>query len=165
MQEYIKILNGYRHAYGIADWTNAIVDPESGKQKPNYRWNYEEFTDTIYQEHLEGKISVGIQPTNENGDARFGVIDIDPKQYENFNKQLYLETIQEYQLPLIPIESKSGGLHLYLFMNEFVQSTLIVSFLSNLLPIFNLKSDCEIFPKQTQLTKDPETGVINQDSL
>jgi hypothetical protein len=55
MQGYIKIFNGYRHAYGIADWTNAIVDPESGKQKPNYRWNYEEFTDTIYQEHLEGK--------------------------------------------------------------------------------------------------------------
>jgi len=160
MQGYIKIFNGYRHAYGIADWTNAIVDPESGKQKPNYRWNYEEFTDTIYQEHLEGKVSVGIQPTNESGDARFGVIDIDPKKYENFDKQFYLETIQQYKLPLIPIESKSGGLHLYLFMNEFVQSTIIVSFLSNLLPLFNLKPDTEIFPKQTQLTKDPETGII-----
>jgi len=44
---------------------------KSGKQKPNYRWNYEEFTDTIYQEHLEGKVSVGIQPTNESGDSRF----------------------------------------------------------------------------------------------
>ena len=108
MQEYIKIFNGYRHAYGIADWTNAIVDPESGKQKPNYRWTYEEFTDTIYQEHLEGKVSVGIQPTNESGDARFGVIDIDPKKYENFDKQFYLETIQQYKLPLIPIESKIG---------------------------------------------------------
>ena len=160
MQEYIKIFNGYRHAYGIADWTNAIVDPESGKQKPNYRWTYEEFTDTIYQEHLEGKVSVGIQPTNESGDSRFGVIDIDPKKYENFDKKFYLETIQQYKLPLIPIESKSGGLHLYLFMNEFVQSTIIVSFLSNLLPLFNLKPDTEIFPKQTQLTKDPETGII-----
>ena len=160
MQEFIKIFNGYRHAYGIADWTNAVVDPESGKKKPVYRWNYEEFTDVIYQEHLEGNISVGIQPTNEKGSAIFGVIDVDPKQYENFDKQFYLETIQEYKLPLIPIESKSGGLHLYLFMNEFVQSTVIVSFLSNLLPLFNLKPDCEIFPKQTQLTKDPETGIL-----
>ena len=160
MQEYIKIFNGYRHAYGIADWTNAVVDPESGKKKPNYRWNYEEFTDTIYEEHLKGNISVGIQPTNEKGSAVFGVIDVDPTQYENFDKKFYLETIQEYKLPLIPVESKSGGLHLYLFMNEFVQSTIIVSFLSNLLPIFNLKPDCEIFPKQTQLTKDPETGII-----
>ena len=150
MQEYIKIFSGYRHAYGIADWTNAIVDSESGKQKPNYRWTYEEFTDTIYQDHLAGKISVGIQPTNEKGNARFGVIDIDPKQYENFNKQFYLETIQKYELPLIPIESKSGGLHLYLFMNEFVQSTIIVSFLSNLLPIFSLKSDSYIISTKSR---------------
>ena len=64
MQEFIKIFNGYRHAYGIADWTNAVVDPGSGKKKPVYRWNYEEFTDVIYQEHLEGNISVGIQPVS-----------------------------------------------------------------------------------------------------
>ena len=160
MQEYIKIFNGYRHAYGIADWTNAVIDPENGKKKPVYRWNYEEFTDAIYQEHLEGNISVGIQPTNEKGSAIFGVIDVDPKQYEDFDKKFYLETIQEYKLPLVPVESKSGGLHLYLFMNEFVQSTVIVSFLSNLLPLFHLKPDCEIFPKQTQLTKDPETGIL-----
>ena len=160
MQEYIKIFNGYRHAYGIADWTNAVIDPENGKKKPVYRWNYEEFTDSIYQEHLEGNISVGIQPTNEKGSAIFGVIDVDPKQYEDFDKKFYLETIQQYKLPLVPVESKSGGLHLYLFMNEFVQSTVIVSFLSNLLPLFHLKPDCEIFPKQTQLTKDPETGIL-----
>ena len=160
MKEYVKIFNGYRHAYGIADWTNATVDPESGKKKPVYRWTYEEFTDQIYTDHLTGNKSVGIQPTNENGDAKFGVIDIDPKKYEDYDKQFYLQTIQEYKLPLVPIESKSGGLHLYLFMAEFVPSTLIVSFLSNLLPIFNLKPDCEIFPKQTQLTKDPETGIL-----
>lgn len=160
MQEYIKIFNGYRHAYGIADWTNTIVDSESGKKKPDYRWSYNKLTDEIYQKHLAGKESIGVQPTNENGNARFGVIDIDPKQYKNFNKQLYFEIIQKYKLPLIPIESKSGGLHLYLFMNEFVQSTIIVSFLSNLLPTFNLRQDCEIFPKQTQLTKDAESGAI-----
>ena len=160
MQEYIKIFNGYKHAYGIADWTNAVIDPENGKKKPVYRWNYEEFTDAIYQEHLQGNISVGIQPTNEKGNAQFGVIDVDPKQYKDFDKKFYLETIQEYKLPLVPVESKSGGLHLYLFLNEFVQSTVIVSFLSNLLPLFHLKPDCEIFPKQTQLTKDPETGIM-----
>ena len=161
-KRYIEYFNGYRLAYGVADFEHpdAYIDQENGKKKPVYRWNYEEFTDVIYQEHLEGNISVGIQPTNEKGSAIFGVIDVDPKQYENFDKQFYLETIQEYKLPLVPIESKSGGLHLYLFMNEFVQSTVIVSFLSNLLPLFNLKPDCEIFPKQTQLTKDPETGIL-----
>ena len=52
MNEYVKIFNGYRHAYGIADWSNATVDPESGKKKPDYRWTYEEFTDQIYQDHF-----------------------------------------------------------------------------------------------------------------
>ena len=80
MQEFIKIFNGYRHAYGIADWTNAVVDPERGKKKPVYRWNYEEFTDVIQQEHLEGNISVGIQPTTEKGSSIFVVIDLDTKQ-------------------------------------------------------------------------------------
>ena len=163
IERYIKIFDGYRSAYGIANIKNAYRDPNSGKLKlkpGDYRWNYEELTDQIYKDHLSGTKSIGIQPTNENGEAKFGVIDIDPKKYDGFSKQLYLETIQQYDLPLIPIESKSGGLHLYLFMTEFVSSTLIVSFLSNLLPIFNLKPDCEIFPKQTQLTKDPETGIL-----
>ena len=35
-----------------------------------------------------------------------------------------------------------------------------LSFLSNLLPLFKLKSSNEVFPKQTQLTKDPETGNV-----
>jgi hypothetical protein len=47
-------------------------------------------------------------------------------------------------------------------MDKFVSAALIKSFLSNLLPIFKLKPDCEIFPKQTQLTKDNETGKLNK---
>ena len=39
-------------------------------------------------------------------------------------------------------------------MKSFTDAKAVRSFLSNLLPIFKLKSDCEIFPKQTQLTKD-----------
>ena len=45
-------------------------------------------------------------------------------------------------------------------MTEFVLATVIVSFLSNLLSLLKLKPNNEIFPKQTQLTKDPETGKI-----
>jgi hypothetical protein len=45
-------------------------------------------------------------------------------------------------------------------MKGFISATLLVSFLSNLLPLFKLKPDTEIFPKQTQLTKDTETGEL-----
>jgi hypothetical protein len=159
-QKYIQIFNGYRGAYGVADWTNVKIDPVSGKKKPDYRWNFEPFTDQIFIDHLSGAKSVGIQPTNENSEVKFALIDVDPNNYVNYDKKFFIDKIQEFKLPLIPIESKSGGLHLFIFMKEFVSAALLVSFLKNLLPLFDLKPDCEIFPKQTQLTKDTETGEL-----
>ena len=152
-EKYIKFFEEYRQAYGVADMSTLKVDPESRKQKPVYRWNDEELTDKVYVNHLQGTQSIGVQPCNENGEARFGVIDVDPQNYEEFDKKFFIDTIQDYKLPLIPILSKSGGLHLYLFLDRFIPATLIKSFLSNLLPLFKLKPDCEIFPKQTQLPK------------
>ena len=159
-KKYIQIFDGYKGAYGVADWTTVKIDPVSGKKKPDYRWNFEPFTDQVFIDHLNGVKSVGIQPTNENSEVKFGLIDIDPNNYVNYDKKFFIDKIQEFKLPLIPIESKSGGLHLFIFMKEFVSAALLVSFLSNLLPLFKLKPDCEIFPKQTQLTKDTETGEL-----
>ena len=45
-------------------------------------------------------------------------------------------------------------------MEKFVDAATLKSFLSNLLPLFNLKADTEIFPKQTQLTRDLERGGL-----
>jgi len=161
-KRYIKFFDGYRAAYGLADFEHeeAKVDPESGKKKPVYRWNYEPLTEQVYQSHLEGKISIGIQPCNQDSEARLGVIDVDPKDYDNFNKKFFIDVIQDYELPLIPIESKSGGLHLCLFMDQFTDAKAVKSFLTNLLPLFKLKPSNEIFPKQTELTREEETGKL-----
>ena len=161
-KRYIKFFDGYRDAYGLADFEHqeAKVDPESGKKKPVYRWNYEPLTEAIYEAHLNGKLSIGIQPCNENSEARLGVIDIDPKDYDDFNKKFFIDIIQDFDLPLIPIESKSGGLHLCLFMDQFTDAKALKSFLTNLLPLFKLKPNNEIFPKQTELTRDEETGKL-----
>ena len=161
-KRYIKFFDGYRSAYGLADFEHeeATVDPESGKKKPVYRWNYEPLTEEVYQAHLNGKLSIGIQPCNENSEAKLGGIDVDPKDYDDFNKKFFIDVIQDYDLPLIPIESKSGGLHLCLFMNNFIDAKALKSFLTNLLPLFKLKPSNEIFPKQTELTRDEETGKL-----
>ena len=162
-EKYIQIFNGYRGAYGVANIKNAYRDPDSRKLKlkpGDYRWNYEELTNQIYNDHLNGTKSIGIQPCNEEGETKFGLIDIDPSNYEHFDKKFIIDKIQEYKLPLIPILSKSKGLHLYIFMKKFVDASTLKSFLSNLLPLFQLKSDTEIFPKQTQLTRDLERGGV-----
>ena len=162
MERYIEYFNGYRNAYGVADFNHqdSKVDSETGKKKPVYRWNFEELTNDIYQQHIKGELSIGIQPCTEDSEVKFGVIDIDPKDYSSFNKKDYIDIIQQYDLPLLPVESKSGGLHLFLFMDKFTDASLIKSFLTNLLSLFGLKQDTEIFPKQTQLTKDSETGQL-----
>ena len=46
-KKYIQIFDGYKGAYGVADWTNVKIDPVSGKKKPDYRWNFEPLTDQI----------------------------------------------------------------------------------------------------------------------
>ena len=162
-KKYIQIFDGYKGAYGVANIKNAYRDPDSGKLKlkpGDYRWNYEELTDQVYIDHLNGTKSIGIQPCNEAGETKFGLIDIDPSHYDHFDKKLVIDKIQEYKLPLIPILSKSGALHLYIFMEKFVDAATLKSFLSNLLPLFSLKADTEIFPKQTQLTRDLERGGL-----
>ena len=45
-------------------------------------------------------------------------------------------------------------------MEKFVNAATLKSFLSNLLPLFKLKPETEIFPKQTQLTRDLERGGL-----
>ena len=100
MNKYIEFFNGYRHAYGVADFEHpdAYIDSETGKKKPVYRWNFEELTDEVYESHIAGKLSIGIQPCTENSEVRFGVIDIDPKDYDDFNKKDYIDIIQGYAL-------------------------------------------------------------------
>ena len=42
-----------------------------------------------------------------------------PTTYKNYSQKKYVDIIQEYKLPLIPVKSKSGGLHLFLFLKDW----------------------------------------------
>lgn len=162
-KKYIQIFDGYKGAYGFADIKKAYRHPDTGKLKlkpGDYLWIYEELTDQVYIDHLNGVKSIGMQPCNEEGETKYGIIDIDPDNYNNFDRKFIIDKIQEYNLPLIPILSKSGSIHLYIFMKKFVDAATLKSFLSNLLPIFKLRPIEEIFPKQTQLTPDLERGGV-----
>ena len=46
MERYIEYFSGYRNAYGVADFNHqdSKIDPETGKKKPVYRWNFDELT-------------------------------------------------------------------------------------------------------------------------
>jgi hypothetical protein len=164
MNDFIKCFTGLQRNFGFCNISNGYTDPNTGKIKFNagdYGWSGKPITEDDYRLHLHGKKSIGIQPCDDNGLACFGAIDIDPKVYKDLDIKKYLTIIQEKELPLIPIKSKSGGLHLYLFTKEFVKAKVIRDFLEQVLFLFKLPITTEIFPKQTKLGSDTNGNKVN----
>jgi hypothetical protein len=164
MQDFIKYFTGLKRNYGFCNISNGYTDPDTGKLKfksGDYGWSGKPINDSDYKQHLDGTKSIGIQPCNDNNLARFGAIDIDPKNYKELDTKFFLDTIQEKELPLIPVRSKSGGLHLYLFTKELVKAKEIKDFLEQVLFLFKLPISTEIFPKQTQLGSNTDGDKIN----
>jgi len=164
MEEFRKAFTGLERNFGFCNVNNGYTDPDTGKIKfrsGDYGWSGKSITDKDYQQHLDGTKSIGVQPCNDDGLARFGAIDIDPKVYKNLDVKYYLDIIQEKELPLIPARSKSGGLHLYVFTKELVKAKIIKDFLEEVLFLFKLPINTEIFPKQTKLGNNTDGDKIN----
>jgi hypothetical protein len=148
MKEYIEYFSGLKRSYGVCKIDEGYIDPDTGKKKWKHEWTKDPVTDQDYEDHIKGLKSIGIQPCTDEGMARFGAIDVD--QYP-IDRKFYLGVIQDKNLPIIPILSKSGGLHLYVFTTRLVKAKEIRNFLEELLFAFKLPQGTEIFPKQTQL--------------
>tara|TARA_Y100001938_G_scaffold64533_2_gene89740 strand:- start:7346 stop:8974 length:1629 start_codon:yes stop_codon:yes gene_type:complete len=160
MKEFIEFFTGLRRNYGTCETENGYIDQETGKKKYKQGWSGVRIIDTDYTEHIDGTKSIGIQPCDDNGMARFGAIDID-KYNEKMNRKYFLDIIQEKELPIIPVLSKSGGLHLYVFTTEPVKAIEIKEFLEQILFLFKLPITTEVFPKQTRLGTDVNKQKIN----
>ena len=164
MTDFKKYFTGLERDYGFCNVEKGYKDPTTGKIKFNpgdYGWAGKPITEFEYKQHLDGTKSIGIQPCDDHGLARFGAIDIDPKIYKDLDVKYYLDVIQQKELPLIPIKSKSGGLHLYVFTKEPVKALQIKEFLEQVLFLFKLPLKTEIFPKQTKLGTNPNGDRIN----
>ena len=159
--KFIEIFTGLKRDYGYADINSAYKDPATGKLKLKYGWAAKELLESDYLDHLTGKKSIGIQPCNDEGLAKFGAIDIDSDEYDNFDLRKYLEIIDKKNIPVVPVKSKSGGLHIYVFFKEPVKASFVRNFLDKLLFTFDLKASTEIFPKQTQLGIGSDQKPIN----
>jgi len=162
-KDFIKIFNGLERNYGYIKDIGSSKHNNEGKLKTVYTWAKKEITDQDYINHLNGTTSIGIQPCDDEGMVSFGAIDIDDKEhsYTNFPYQKYLEAIGKHKLPVVPVKSKSGGLHIYIFFAEKVKATFARECLENLLYSLDLKPGIEIYPKQTELGLDSEGNPID----
>lgn len=106
--------------------------------------------------HLNGEFGVGICPVMTDGKCRLGAIDID---YYKGKIRKMLDIIRDYQLPLVPFRSKSGGLHCYLFLSRGVSAETMRDTLNLIIKVFSLdkmygEEKVEVFPKQDKVTED-----------
>ena len=159
VDEFIKLFTGLTENFGKADMSKVEFDKEKNKIKPYYVWAQQPITPTHYQQHLDGKISIGIQPCTREGKVSFGCIDVDPNNYKDFKVSALLFLIEQHELPVVPCRSKSGGLHIYLYMKEEISAQTMRDALLTLLLPLDLKRTTELYPKQVELVPDEKGNL------
>lgn len=116
---------------------------ERGKRKADYLTIHKPLTEEIWKDHIDGKIVIGLKPEREDK-AIWGCIDIDPKNYQDYSSKKYVDIITNSKLPLVPVLSKSGGLHLFLFLKDWSDIEDIKKILNKWNDLYFLSN--EVFP-------------------
>jgi len=122
----------------------------NGKAEADSRIVREPLTLEKMQDHIDGKQGVGSIPINEDNKCKWGALDIDI--YDMDHNSLHSQ-IKNLGLPLMHCRSKSGGAHLYLFLEEYEQASIVREYLLEMAVALG-HSGCEIFPKQDKILSE-----------
>jgi len=122
----------------------------TGKAEADSRIVREPLTEAKIEAHLRGGMGVGGIPINVDNQCKWGALDIDV--YDLDHKALQ-QKIQKLKLPLVHCRTKSGGAHLYLFLDQFYDAKDVREFLTEFAIALG-HSGCEVFPKQDTILSD-----------
>ncbi len=107
-------------------------------------------------DHFEGKIGAGSVPICDDDTCLWAAIDIDNHDTdEDIPIGEIDELIRTHRLPLLPCRSKSGGVHVYLFLTKPQPATKIRVIMAKWAAILGYGTS-EIFPKQGKLINGKE---------
>ena len=151
-EEFATRYAGLRQAYGTFTATNESREDgkEGGRNVTISKQLSEKDLLELWVKHLSGEQSIGLVPIDENNACVWGAIDVD--EYQLDLKEL-AKKLAKHKLPLVVCRSKSGGAHIYLFIEEPVPASLLQRKLRQLAASIGY-GQAEIFPKQTQLLLD-----------
>lgn len=148
----MDLFDGFREAHG----TYQTTGEENGKKIGKAFTVRKTVTVEKWEAHLDGKQGIGIIPITYQNTVKWGAIDID--DYKTDFPRI-CRAITESNLPLVPCRSKSGGLHLFLFLTTFAPASLVQDKLKEIAAAIG-HGGVEIFPKQTQILA--ERGDLGQ---
>ena len=116
IKDLLDLFQGDPNQYLTTVLTGTV--DERGKHEAECTTVHEPVTEEIWKKHISGEIRIGIKPEKDDV-VKWGCIDIDPRSYKDYASKKYLDIIKTNNLPLVPTRSKSGGLHLFLFLNDW----------------------------------------------
>jgi hypothetical protein len=123
----------------------------NGKMKSTVTTVSEPVNEGHYRRHLEGEERYGCVLLQMDQTVTFGAIDLDVYGDAAYITSI-LQWVEHFRLPLIPCRTKSGGLHLYLFLAEPTPAKEVREILHAIsaeIGCANYKGkDAEIFPKE-----------------
>lgn len=152
VERFLKLFSGNTLGYGQYPFNEEGRPPRTVEGAA---------TEAHAKSHLDGKMGLGMVPISAQSTTSWGVLDIDNHQAKT---ELDLEALEariyEAGFPLFCCRSRSGGIHLFLFLTEAIPAPSIRSFLKTFAKMLNLEvyEDYEIFPKQNKLEGDDVIG-------
>jgi hypothetical protein len=138
--------------------THVSTDDKNGKIEAKVGWVDEEVTDKHWEKHLTGVEMLGISPITNESKVRWCCVDVDNYANPLKNKAL-VDTVYRYNMPIVPMRTKSGGLHLFLFFSDFVTGQQGQIYMNYFRRALGLDAKTERFPKQATINpKKNEKG-------
>ena len=157
-KRFMELFKGAEKSHGFFGPPEKEIKASGGSKwsiRSSARTKREPPTLELFEKHLNGTYPLGIIPINERGGCWWGGIDVDDY---SINPIEVIQKIENLKYPLIPVSSKSDGLHLLLFMAEEQPCSLVQLVLTHFAAKLGL-SGSEIFPKQTKvLTERGDLG-------
>lgn len=155
---FMALFSGYSRAYGIHE---PSTDPDDrGKRKGKSWTKLGAPTAELYEAHLMGKQGLGIVLLKDGDRVSFGAIDYDV--YGASYSHVALKAAKA-GLPVVAVESKSNGLHVFCFTREPVRATSMRARMNEFAVLLSLGTlpngqRTEIFPKQSARANEQDIG-------
>jgi hypothetical protein len=153
-ERFMALFAGSDRAHGTHDEPEWDADGNKWAIKSSAKTTKRAATLQDWEQHLSGTRPLGIISIREDCTVLWGSIDLDEyeKDLSGVVRQVYDDA-----LPLVPCTSKSGGLHLFLFLSAPQPASTVQSALRDVARRLGFPK-AEVFPKQVRRTKQSDLG-------
>lgn len=143
----MSIFEGHADLYGTHG--RGVANANKGGKleiRTTARTIREPVTESLWVDHLSGKMPLGIVTLRADFTVKWGCVDVD--DYTVNHADLVLRLKRE-ALPMLVCRTKSGGAHVYIFFSEYLPAELVMSKLRQISAVLGYGTS-EVFPKQSK---------------